>query len=562
MSRVARGRIPPRLANAVRRPRWTSRVSMADVLDHREWWRGAVIYQIYPRSFADGNGDGVGDLPGITARLDYVTGLGADAIWLSPIFPSPMADFGYDVADYLDVDPLFGTIEDLDLLVAQAHARGLRVILDLVPNHTSDEHPWFVDARSSRESRYRDWYIWRDGRADGSPPNNWQSYFGGSAWEWDERTAQFYLHLFDRKQPDLNWRNPRVREAIYEVIRFWFDRGIDGLRIDVLWLLVKDAEFRDNPPSPPLRHGEYEWSRYDRPGFEDRPEVHDIVREMRSVADEYDQRVLIGEIYLPLERLVRYYGEHLSGIHLPFNFGLITIPRWDATTIAELIERYEAALPAGAAPNWVLGNHDVPRIATRAGTAGARLALMLLLTLRGTATCYYGDEIGLQNANIPPERISDPQARIGKSRDGARTPMQWDADDSAGFSSPQIQPWLPLTADHRERNVDAQDKDPASELNLFRQLVRLRRESPALAHGSYRAVVAGDHDLLVYVREHQDERDLVALNFASEPRSLDLRHIGSSSKLLCSTRPDRRNHRLDPLVLDAHEGALLRLQRT
>jgi alpha-glucosidase len=543
---------------------------MADVLDHREWWRGAVIYQIYPRSFADGNGDGVGDLPGITARLDYVTGLGADAIWLSPIFPSPMADFGYDVADYLDVDPLFGTIEDLDLLVAQAHARGLRVILDLVPNHTSDEHPWFVDARSSRESRYRDWYIWRDGRADGSPPNNWQSYFGGSAWEWDGRTAQFYLHLFDRKQPDLNWRNPRVREAIYEVVRFWFDRGIDGLRIDVLWLLVKDAEFRDNPPSPPLRPGEYEWSRYDRPGFEDRPEVHDIVREMRSVADEYDQRVLIGEIYLPLERLVRYYGDHLSGIHLPFNFGLITIPRWDATTIAELIERYEAALPAGAAPNWVLGNHDVPRIATRAGAAGARLALMLLLSLRGTVTCYYGDEIGLQNANIPPDRVSDPQARIGsdpqarigKSRDGARTPMQWDASDSAGFSPPQIQPWLPLTDDHRERNVDAQDKDPASELNLFRQLVRLRRESPALAHGSYRAVVAGDHDFLVYVREHQDERDLVALNFASEPRSLDLRHIGSPSKLLCSTRPDRRNHRLDPLVLDAHEGALLRLQRT
>ncbi len=287
------------------------------------WWQTGVIYQIYPRSFADGDGDGVGDLPGITARLDYVAGLGVDAVWLSPVFRSPMADFGYDISDYRDVDPLFGTLADLDDLVAEAHARGLRVILDLVPNHTSDEHPWFVESRSSRDNPKRDWYVWRDPRPDGSEPNNWPSFFGGSAWELDEASGQYYLHLFDVGQPDLNWRNPAVREAMYDVMRFWLDRGIDGFRIDVLWLLVKDEQFADSPPVGPPEH-ELDVSRHDHPGFEDRPETHEVVREMRRLVDAYDERVLIGEIYLPLERLVRYYGEQLDGVHLPFNFGLVT----------------------------------------------------------------------------------------------------------------------------------------------------------------------------------------------------------------------------------------------
>ena len=250
------------------------------------WWQTALLYQVYPRSFADADGDGVGDLPGITSRLGYIAELGADAIWLSPIFRSPMADFGYDVADYRDVDPLFGTLDDLDRLIAAAHARGLKVILDFVPNHSSDEHPWFVESRSSRTSPKRDWYVWRDARPDGSPPNNWVSFFGGTTWEWDEETGQYYLHLFDRKQPDLNWRNPEVRAAMYDVMRFWLDRGVDGFRIDVLWLLVKHADFIDNPPAEAMREDETEWTRYDRPAFEDRPDTHEIVREMSALSDE------------------------------------------------------------------------------------------------------------------------------------------------------------------------------------------------------------------------------------------------------------------------------------
>jgi alpha-glucosidase len=525
-----------------------------------EWWRAAVIYQIYPRSFADANGDGVGDLRGISDRLDYVAGLGVDAVWLSPIFRSPMADFGYDVADYRDVDPIFGTLAELDTLVSEAHARGLRVILDLVPNHSSDEHQWFVDARSSRTSRHRDWYVWRDPAQDGGPPNNWQSYFGGSAWEWDEPSGQYYLRVFHRKQPDLNWRNPEVRAAIYDVMRFWFDRGIDGFRIDVLWLLIKDAEFRDAQPHGPLDPDERWDTRDDWPHYEDQPEVHEIVREMRRVNDEYDGRVLIGEIYLPLDRLVRFYGEELTGIHLPFNFGLVTIPDWSAATVAKVIDRYEAALPTGAWPNWVLGNHDVPRVATRVGQARAGLAQMLLLTLRGTATTYYGDEIGMHDTGIPADRMQDPLADVGKNRDGARTPMQWDSSGSAGFCAPDVEPWLPLAADHGERNVALQADDPESELGLFRRLVQLRRGSHALSLGSYLPIAIADDDVLVYLREHGDERVLVALNFAAAATAVDVSGIGSTAELLCSTTMNRAAPiALERVPLDAHEGIVVRL---
>jgi len=526
-----------------------------------EWWRTAVIYQIYPRSFADGNGDGVGDLLGISQRLDYVAGLGIDAVWLSPIFRSPMADFGYDVADYRDVDPIFGTLDELDTLVSEAHARGLRVLLDLVPNHTSDEHEWFADARSSRESRHRNWYVWRDPAPDGGPPNNWKSYFGGTAWEYDEPSGQYYLRVFHRKQPDLNWRNPEVRTAMYDVMRFWLDRGIDGFRIDVLWLLIKDAEFRDTEPHGPLEPDENWETRDDWPRYEDQPEVHEIVREMRRVSDEYDERVLIGEIYLPLHRLVRFYGDDLSGIHLPFNFGLVTIPSWDAATVAKVIERYEAALPAGAWPNWVLGNHDVARIATRVDPPLNRLVHMLLLTLRGTATWYYGDEVGMHDTGIPEDRLQDPLADVGKNRDGARTPMQWDSSGSAGFSPPGIEPWLPLAADHAKRNVERQDGDPSSELSLFRRLVQVRRESSALSLGSYSRIDTAVGDVLAYVREHGDERVLVALNFGAEPKVIDLSEAGAACELLCSTRVNRAEaFALDHLRVRANEGLVARLR--
>jgi alpha-glucosidase len=525
-----------------------------------QWWHRGVIYQIYPRSFADSNADGVGDLRGIIGRLDYLAGLGVDAIWLSPIFPSPMADFGYDISDYTGIDPLFGTLADMDELIASAHARGLRVILDLVPNHTSDQHPWFVDARSSRDSPHRSWYIWRDPEPDGSPPNNWRSYFGGPAWEWDEATGQFYLHLFDRAQPDLNWRNPAVRAAMYDVMRVWFGRGVDGFRVDVLWLLVKDAELRDNPQPPPLEEGEFEWSRYDRPAFEDRPEVHEIVREMRQISDEYPERVLIGEIYLPLQRLVRYYGNEGGGVHLPFNFGLVTTPRCDAPAIRHLIAAYEAALPAGAWPNWVLGNHDVSRVATRWGPERARLAQVLLLTLRGTPTCYYGDELGMRDGAIPDDRVVDPQARVGKSRDGARTPMPWDAGTAAGFTTDGATPWLPLAVDHSSRNVASQDGDPRSELALFRRLVHLRRDLPALTVGAYRELAVAAGQVLWYVRAAEGQRMLVALHFGDALVRVDLSRAGRGGQVLCSTEMEREGAvDLASLQLRPREAVIVRV---
>ena len=392
-------RIPHADATASRRRLLTCDAVLASPGNNRTcpmtdpiWWKRGIIYQIYPRSFQDQNGDGVGDLAGIARRLDYLSWLGVDAIWISPIYPSPMADFGYDVADYCDVDPLFGSLADFDDLVRAAHARGLKVILDFVPNHTSDRHPWFLESRSSRASPKRDWYIWRDGR-NGGPPNNWVSQFGGSAWTYDPGTGQHYLHSFLREQPDLNWRNPDVRAAMLDVLTFWLDRGVDGFRVDVIWLLIKDEALRDNPENPGWQPSQATINRLLQVHNADQPDVHDVIRDMRSLLDRYDERLLIGEIYLPLERLVAYYGKDLSGAHLPFNFQLI-LTAWKADAIARLIDEYENALPPGGWPNWVLGNHDQPRIAARVGEAQARVAAMLLLTLRGTPTMYYGDEIG------------------------------------------------------------------------------------------------------------------------------------------------------------------------
>lgn len=317
------------------------------------WWQRGVIYQIYPRSFQDSNGDGIGDLRGIAERLEYVSALGADAVWISPIFPSPMADFGYDVADYCGIDPLFGSLSEFEQLVIHAHHLGLKVLLDFVPNHSSNRHPWFEESRSSRDNAKRDWYLWHDPAPDGGPPNNWLSRMGGSAWEWDEHTEQYYYHAFLREQPDLNWRNHEVRRAMDGVLRFWLDRGVDGFRVDVLWLLIKDAQFRDNPLNPCYRAGEPEHHRLLQTYTEDQPEVHEIVRAMRATLDIYGDRVLIGEIYLPVSQLIKYYGAAGDGADMPFNFQLINA-RWNAAVIAGMIRDYDGALPEHAWPNWVL----------------------------------------------------------------------------------------------------------------------------------------------------------------------------------------------------------------
>ena len=465
-----------------------------------EWWQTGVIYQVYPRSFQDTGGDGVGDLRGITVRLDYLVALGVDAIWISPFYPSPMADFGYDVADYTGVDPLFGTLADFDALLSTAHRKGLRVLLDFVPNHTSDRHPWFVESRSSRDNPKRDWYLWHDpipynhdAAHDSRPrseqhPNNWQSQFGGPAWTWDEATQQFYLHSFLKEQPDLNWRNPEVRSAMYGAMRFWLDRGVDGFRMDVLWLLIKDAELRNNFDGGPVYNA-------------DQPETLGIVAEMRALLDGYKERVLIGEIYLPLAQLVRYYGTpQLIGANLPFNFHLIQT-QWQAEAIAEIVRSYEGLLPAGAWPNYVLGNHDQSRLATRIGAAQARAAAMLLLTLRGTPTLYYGDELGMRDVPIAPDQVRDPAAKNNPSagRDPERSPMLWLDTPNAGFTTPEAKPWLPLQADWPTQNAAVQGRDTRSMLTLYRKLLALRRLHDTLHSGGI-AEVAAEGNVLRYRR--------------------------------------------------------------
>ena len=520
------------------------------------WWKRGTVYQVYPRSFQDTNGDGVGDLPGITRRLDYLAWLGVDAVWISPVYPSPMADFGYDVADYCGIDPLFGTLADFDALVAEAHRRKLKVILDFVPNHTSIAHPWFAQARASRENPRRDWYIWRNPAADGGPPNNWLSNFGGPAWTLDPATGQYYYHAFLREQPDLNWRNPAVREAMYDAMRFWLDRGVDGFRVDVIWHLIKDDDFRDNPDNPDFAAHLPEINRFHQVYSCDRPEVLDVIAEMRAVLRAYGERVLIGEIYLPMERLMAYYGPDLQGADMPFNFQLIQTP-WRADAVADLVENYEAALPDGGWPNWVLGNHDQPRIAARIGERQARIAAILLLTLRGTPTLYYGDEIGLGHVPIPPDRVRDPWElnEPGHGRDPERTPMQWDDGPLAGFST--VEPWLPLSPDAATRNVEALQDASGSMLTLYRRLLTLRREHAALSTGSYRTVPTEPEEIFAYEREAEGRLLRVVLNFGDGPHRLPLPE-GTVWTVLLSSVAGRAGERVTgDLALAGAEGVIL-----
>ncbi|MGA2637808.1 alpha-amylase family glycosyl hydrolase [Methylocella sp.] len=521
------------------------------------WWRTGAIYHIYPRSFQDSNGDGVGDLEGIRRRLDYLAWLGVDALWISPFYPSPMHDFGYDVADYCGVDPVFGSLEIFDSLVADAHARGFKIILDFVPNHTSIEHPWFRESRAGKGGK-RDWYIWRDGAPSGGPPNNWLAHFGGSAWTFDEASGQYYYHAFLPEQPDLNWRNPKVREAMFDVLRFWLRRGADGFRVDVITHLIKDEGLRDNPHNPAWISGRPEIEQLLQMHSADHPEVHGVVAEMRAVLEEFDDRLLIGEIYLPMERMIAYYGEDLSGAHLPFNFQLIEAP-WIASAIGDLIEAYEAALPEGAWPNWVLSNHDRPRIAARVGEAQARVAAMLLLTLRGSPTLYYGDELGIGDVEIPPGRIRDPWALrepgLGVGRDPERTPMQWDSSVFAAFSTRE--PWLPLTPDWPKRNVAEMSADPASPLSLVRALLDARRAHRSLSRGSWRRLESCG-DLLAYERIHEDDHKIIVLNFGAAAQLWPVPTTAPKLTIALSTHGDRKGEVVPAtLSLRADEGVVL-----
>lgn len=531
------------------------------------WLRHSIVYQIYPRSFKDSNGDGVGDLQGIIDKLDYLNdgtpnSLGIDAIWISPFYPSPMADFGYDISDYCDVDPLFGDLATLDRLVAEAHIRGIKVIIDYVPNHTSDQHPWFIESRSSRDNPKKDWYIWRDANLDGSLPNNWGSVLGGPAWTWDESTGQYYLHQFLKEQPELNWRNPDVRKEMVDVLHFWLKRGVDGFRMDVIAFLLKDPEFRDNPPDPTANlnlHSDDLYGRQLHRYNEDLDEMNEVIREIRHVLDQYEARIGIGEVWYELDRWVRYFGEIGDGLHLPFNFQLMQ-RKWSAQNIRRLVDDLEAALPKFGWPNYVLGNHDYPRLATRIGPAQARLAAMLLLTLRGTPTLYYGDELGLLNGIISAEKIQDPQGlQLGaeRTRDVARTPMQWDASPHAGFSD--VEPWLPVSVDYRTRNVAEQSNEPTSILNLYRKLLWFRRQTPTLQVGRCRGLPESNAECFCYIRSHSGQEFLVALNFSDSTQRIVLDSL-KRGNIVLSTHLDHDGE-IDSsqLSLRPNEGLLIEL---
>jgi alpha-glucosidase len=498
---------------------------------HAPWWKHAVFYEIYPRSFQDSDGSGVGDLAGVTARLGYLQELGIDAIWLTPFFPSPQVDFGYDISDYCAVDPRFGTLKDFDRLVAEARRRGIRVFLDLVLNHTSDQHPWFRESRASVLSHRRDWYVWRKGRPDGGPPSNWLSGFGGSAWTLDPATGEYYYHYFYPEQPDLNWHHPDVREAMFEVIRWWLRRGVAGFRLDAVDMLFEDPLLRDNPPLcgnpvPPGPDAQGGPKRLERFNYK-MPEVHGLLRDLRRVADEQGA-VLVGEIYTEsAEDLKAYCGERGEELQLPTGHLLALAERASAPVFRRRIEMAEAT---GCWPVWVLDNHDLPRSVSRWGDgrhdeALAKATGAILLTLRGTPILYYGEELAMEN-NDPkrPEDVRDPQGLRGwphaKLRDGARTPMQWDAGPGAGFT--RGKPWLPIPPSAARRNVAAESQDPGSVLNFHRRLIALRRRTPALLDGSYQTLCPDDPDILAYLRRQWDQTVLVAVNLSPRPRPLEL----------------------------------------
>jgi len=473
------------------------------------WWRSGVVYQVYPRSFADANGDGVGDLEGVRQHLDHLAWLGVDAVWLSPFYRSPMADFGYDVADFCDVDPLFGDLAGFDRLLAEAHALDIRMVVDLVPNHTSDQHRWFQASRSSRDDPQRSWYVWQDGGGPDAPPNNWLGAFieGGRAWTWDNATAQWYLHQFLPQQPDLNWANPEVVDAIHGVMRFWLDRGVDGFRIDVVHCIGRDPAFPDDEPP---------WSEIPHCVSNEHSSTHGHIREMRRLADAYDgDRVLIGETALPGTQWVApYYGEG-DELHLAFNFAA-TQAAWDAAVWSKRIARITELLdPREAWPSWVLSNHDMPRHRTRLGgsEARARAAAVVLLTQRGTPFVYAGEELGLEDAVVPADRVVDPGGR-----DGCRAPLPWTAAAGHGWGD---DPWLPFPPDAAARSVEAQRADPTSVLHLYRRLLQARRTSSALSVGD-QEMLEGPDGVLTWRRTAPDgDQRTILVNMGTEPVPVD-----------------------------------------
>ena len=488
------------------------------------WWQHGIIYQIYPRSFQDTNADGIGDLPGIIQHLDYLQDLGVDGIWLSPINPSPDRDFGYDVSDYNAIDPKFGTMQDFDTLLTEAHRRGIHIILDLVLNHTSDLHPWFQESLKSRENPYHDWYLWHDPAPDGDYPNNWVSIFGGPAWEYNRELNQYYYHMFTPQQPDLNWRNPQVRQEMLDIFRFWLDRGVDGFRLDVFNEYFKDKDFRNNPRKPGIHLLPFD--RYEHIYDTSQPEMFPLLKEIRGIVDSYPERYVVGETFLADAVHARLYiGPDL--LHAGFDYGYAKSP-WGAHSFGNAIAFWDALHGEEAWPNYFLNNHDTPRSSVRyvTGENDARLKLLagMHLTVRGTPYLYYGEEIGMRDPRYRRSELQDPVGKrywpLNKGRDGCRSPMQWDASINAGFSP--VKPWLRTNPDYPLRNVQAQSEDPHSLYHFYKQLIQLRREYPALHAGALDLLPLENESVLVYKRSAAEQQALVALNFSNREQTVSI----------------------------------------
>src|SRR2546422_1757285 len=501
----------------------------------QQWWQHAAFYEIYPRSFADSNNNGIGDLNGITSKLGYLKEIGVDAIWITPCYPSPQVDFGYDVSDYENIDPMYGTLQDFDRLASEGKKRGIHIIMDFVMNHTSDQHKWFLDSKSSRTAKYRDWYVWRDGKGSNRPPNNWLSTFGGPAWKFDAKTGQWYYHFFYPEQPDLNWRNPAVEKAMFDVTTWWYNRGVAGFRLDAVDTLFEDPELRDNPVLPGT-------NRYGDPNMENKyntklPELHDVLRKLRKVADEHGA-VLIGETWTSdITELKKYYGEHSNELQMPMDLMFATVNKVSAPEFRRQIAAVDGA---GGWPVYVISNHDIPRSYVRYGDgqhndAIAKLMAGLYLTLRGTPIIYYGEEIGMEN-NDPKrkKKAKDPIGKLGwpeeKGRDGERTPMQWDEGPNAGFS--QATPWLPVPPSYKTHNVATELKDPNSVLQFYQRVLALRHQNRVLLAGEYIALDENNPNVLSYLRRYKNDAVLVVLNMSGTEQqvSFDLKPQGFSSQ--------------------------------
>ncbi len=529
------------------------------------WLRTAVIYEVYISSFLDSNGDGFGDLRGVVEKLDYLSStLGVNTIWLTPFYKSAMMDMGYDIVDFKEVDKIFGNMESFDELISEAHLHGLKVVVDFVPNHTSDQHPWFIKSRSSRNNPKHNWYVWADAKSNGEPPNNWLSVFGGSAWEWDQTTEQYYLHSHLVEQPDLNWRNPEVKNAMLDAAKFWLERGADGLRIDSAERLMKDPEFKNNPPNPKYSS---DWNIFNSQlhiNDTRHQDIHKLFRELRGFLDSFQpkgSKIAIGETHAADICLWKtYYGENSDELNFPCNFALMR-SKWSAQEIKEVVCLLEDSLRDEDVPNYTLGNHDSSRIASKYGFEQARIAAMLLLTLRGVPTLYYGDEIGMTDVDIPPGQKKDglEKQSKGNGRDSCRTPMQWDSSNNAGFSrgkNPSL--WLPLSKNHLKNNVEPQLRDSGSMLNLYRELLRYRKSSLLLQFGSFK-VVDVTQDCFGYLRIWKNQKVLVLLNFSHQKREASLSEFGEGEKIISTYMDGVGIINLTDLILRPDEGVIIEI---